>query len=97
MNYILAKNSNLKLFTTNIKSDIIYKFAIYTSDGELFSKEDNMSFFKKNQPEATIQKPSEEEAKYNAACINMEIATGNFKHMTQADICACVESCRPSK
>ena len=49
-----------------------------------------MSFFKKNQPEATIQKPSEEEAKYNAACINMEIATGNFKHMTQADICACV-------
>lgn len=56
-----------------------------------------MSFFKKNQPEATIQKPSEEEAKYNAACINMEIATGNFKHMTQADICACVESCRPAK
>lgn len=56
-----------------------------------------MSFFKKNQPEATTQKSSEKEKKYNAACINMEIATGNFKNMTQADICACVESCRPSK
>jgi len=53
-----------------------------------------MSFFKKKQPEATTQKPSEEEKKYNAACLNMEIATGNFKHMTQADICECVESCR---
>ena len=31
----LAKNSNLKLFTTNIKSDIIYKFAIYTSNGDI--------------------------------------------------------------
>lgn len=56
-----------------------------------------MSFFKKNQPETTTQKSSEEEKQYNAACINMEIATGNFKNMTQADICACVESCRPSK
>jgi hypothetical protein len=64
---------------------------------EIFSKEDNMSFFKKNQPEATTQKSSEEEKKYNAACLNMEIATGNFKNMSQADICACVESCKPSK
>ena len=55
-----------------------------------------MSFFKKTSQPATTQKDSEEEKKY-AACINMEIATGNFKNMTQADICACVESCRPSK
>lgn len=55
-----------------------------------------MSFFKKNQPEATIQKPSEEEAKYNTACLNMEIATGNFKNMSQGDICSCIESCKPS-
>ena len=45
-----------------------------------------MSFFKKTSQPATTQKDSEE-----------EIATGNFKNMTQADICACVESCRPSK
>ena len=64
---------------------------------EIFSKGDNMSFFKKTSQPATTQKDSEEEKKYNAACINMEIATGNFKNMTQADICACVESCRPSK
>ena len=56
-----------------------------------------MSFFKKTSQPATTQKDSEEEKKYNAACINMEIATGNFKNMTQEDICACVESCRPSK
>ena len=56
-----------------------------------------MSFFKKNQPEATTQKDSEAEKMYNSACLNMEIAPGNFKHMSQADICACVESCRPSK
>ena len=54
---------------------------------EIFSKEDNMSFFKKNQPEATTQKSSEEEKQYNAACINMEIATGNFKNMTQLCLC----------
>ena len=53
-----------------------------------------MSFFKKKKTEATTQKPSEEEKKYNAACLNMEIATGNFKYMSQADICECVESCR---
>ena len=46
-----------------------------------------MSFFKKNQPEATTQKSSEEEKQYNAACINMEIATGNFKNMTQLCLC----------
>lgn len=56
-----------------------------------------MSFFKKTSQPATTQKDSEAEKKYNAACLNMEIATGNFKHMTQAAICECVESCRPSK
>ena len=64
---------------------------------EIFSKEDNMSFFKKTSQPATTQKDSEAEKMYNSACLNMEIATGNFKNMSQADICACVESCRPSK
>lgn len=56
-----------------------------------------MSFFKKTSQPATTQKDSESEKMYNSACLNMEIATGNFKNMSQADICACVESCKPSK
>ena len=52
---------------------------------EIFSKEDNMSFFKKTSQPATTQKDSEAEKMYNSACLNMEIATGNFKNMSQAD------------
>lgn len=58
-----------------------------------------MSFFKKTSQPATTQKDSEAEKMYNSACLThvFEIATGNFKNMSQADICACVESCKPSK
>ena len=54
-----------------------------------------MKFFKKNVSQTNPKEETAEEI-YNSACLNMEIATGNFKNMSQADICACVESCKPS-
>lgn len=63
---------------------------------EIFSKEETMSFFRKNQSQAIKQEDSEAEKLYNTACLNMAKATDDFKDMPQADICACVNSCKPS-
>jgi len=54
-----------------------------------------MSFFRKNQSQAINQEDSEAEKLYNTACLNMAKATDDFKDMPQADICACVNSCKP--
>lgn len=57
-----------------------------------------MGIFKKKSKAATTnvstQKP--EDDVYNAACLNTAIATGNFSHMSQAEIVECIESCKPN-
>lgn len=63
---------------------------------EIFSKEETMSFFRKNQSQAIKQENSEAEKLYNTACLNMAKATDDFKGMPQAAICDCINSCQPS-
>lgn len=58
-----------------------------------------MGIFKKNSKIATSNVPTQNSPAddvYNAACINAAIATGNFKHMSQAEIVECIESCNPN-
>ena len=57
-----------------------------------------MGIFKKKSKVTTtaISTKKPEDDVYNAACLNAAIATGNFSHMSQAEIVECIESCNPS-
>ena len=57
-----------------------------------------MGIFKKNSKIATtdVSTKKSEDDMYNSACLNVSIATGNFKNMSQAEIVECIESCNPS-
>ena len=57
-----------------------------------------MGIFKKNSKIATTNVPTKksDDDVYNAACLNVAIATGNFSHMSQAEIVDCIRSCNPN-
>ena len=57
-----------------------------------------MGIFKKNKKLTPVNVPHQksEDDVYNAACLNAAIATGNFSHMSQAEIVECIESCHPN-
>lgn len=57
-----------------------------------------MGIFKKNSKIATadVSTKKSDDDMYNAACLNVAIATGNFKNMSQAEIVECIESCNPN-
>lgn len=57
-----------------------------------------MGIFKKKSKVATttISTQKAEDDVYNAACLNTANATGNFSHMSQAEIVECIESCKPN-
>ena len=58
-----------------------------------------MGIFKKNSKIATttdVSTKNSDDDMYNSACLNVAIATGNFRNMSQAEIVECIESCKPN-